>query len=442
MQLSVDEVMKLAPDDSSAKAAKGLVVPAKWPTLGQDDLAIWGECKGSGSKPYQVQVDKNGPAFRCSCPSRKFPCKHGLALLLLLAQQPAAFGASPPPAWVAEWLASRRQRAEKQEQAKAKAAEAPAAPADPEAAARREAARLKRMAEGLDDLERWLADRLRQGLAQLPAQPEIWDETAARMVDAQLPGMALRLRRAGERIQGENWPARVLAQLGQMQLLIEAFRRLDKLPSAQADDVRTALGLPPAREAVLAEGERVADDWFVLGQSIEEEDRLWVRRVWLRGQRSGRDALLLDYAHGSRRFEAVYITSSRRTMTLAFYPGAGALRAIPLDDGSVGPAEPPAATLAVSLDRLANALAANPWQWPQPLLADDGVPRRDASGWSLSTGAGTVPLGIADADGWPIVAESGGWPLLMFGEWDGETLRPLSCWRKSALVWTREAEPQ
>jgi uncharacterized Zn finger protein len=27
-----------------------------------------------------VSVDLSGPAFRCTCPSRKFPCKHGLAL--------------------------------------------------------------------------------------------------------------------------------------------------------------------------------------------------------------------------------------------------------------------------------------------------------------------------------------------------------------------------
>ena len=45
------------------------------------------------------------PAFRCSCPSRKFPCKHGLGLLLLLADQPALFKQQEPPAWVADWLA-------------------------------------------------------------------------------------------------------------------------------------------------------------------------------------------------------------------------------------------------------------------------------------------------------------------------------------------------
>jgi predicted signal transduction protein with EAL and GGDEF domain len=84
--------------------------------LGASDAAVWGECQGSGSKPYQTQVDVSGagPTFRCSCPSRKFPCKHGLALLLLQAQTPQTFTAAEP-AWVSEWRASRQERAEKKE---------------------------------------------------------------------------------------------------------------------------------------------------------------------------------------------------------------------------------------------------------------------------------------------------------------------------------------
>ena len=57
MQFSAQEVLKLSPDEASAKAAKGLVTSAKWPGLHHDDQAVWGECQGSGSKPYQVQVD-------------------------------------------------------------------------------------------------------------------------------------------------------------------------------------------------------------------------------------------------------------------------------------------------------------------------------------------------------------------------------------------------
>lgn len=48
-----------------------------------DNSLIFGECKGSGKNPYYTSVDFSGdsPVFRCSCPSRQFPCKHCLAIM-------------------------------------------------------------------------------------------------------------------------------------------------------------------------------------------------------------------------------------------------------------------------------------------------------------------------------------------------------------------------
>lgn len=440
MQLSAGEILQLSPDEASAKAAKSLVIPGKWPRLEFDDQAIWGECQGSGSKPYQVQVDKSGPAFRCSCPSRKFPCKHGLALLLLMAQNPANFSAAPTPAWVSEWLASRQQRAEKQE---ARIAEKREAPADPQTTARREGTRLQRMGGGLEELERWLSDRLRQGLAQLPGQAAIWEELARRMIDAQLPGLAFRLRRIGSRVgKTEDWPGHVLGSLGQLRLLIEAFRHLDKLPPAVQQDVRAALGMTIERESVLASGERLNDNWRVLGQAFDEEGALWTRRVWLLGKQSGRRAMLLDFAHGSRRFAQSYVTASNLNAELAFFPGNLPLRAIAVDDARLLPFEPLpiAASLDVALETITRAVAANPWQSPLPLLVGDGVPCTGARGWSLhGPGQRRLPLQVRDEDGWQLLAASGGTPLAVFGEWDGEALRPLSAWREQ-LLWQEEME--
>jgi hypothetical protein len=441
MQLSADEVLRLSPDEASAKAAKSLVIPGKWARLEFSDEAVWGECKGSGAKPYQVQADKSGPAFRCSCPSRKFPCKHGLALLLLKAQNPGSFSPATPPGWVSDWLSSRKQRADKQELKKTGDANKLGPTADPQAAAKRESARMARMLAGQTDLELWLADRLRQGLAQLPAQPEIWDSIATRMVDAQLPGIAFRLRRIGGHVsETEAWPARVLAGMGQLGLLIEASRRLDALPATVQADIRTALGMPMERDDVLASGERLEDNWRVLGQSLDEENRLWVRRVWLQGMLSGRRAMLLDYAHGTPRFEQAYLPGASWRMTLVFFPGSSPLRALVADGAKPLPDLPlPVPTgLDAALDAMSQAVAANPWQWPQPLLLGDGVPCKDQSGWTLQTAdRRRLRLSIREEDGWQLLAESGGAPLPVFGEWDGETLRPLSAWNP-ALVWAEE----
>ncbi|MBW4639863.1 MAG: SWIM zinc finger family protein [Gloeocapsa sp. UFS-A4-WI-NPMV-4B04] len=85
------QILALAPDASSAKNGKTLATLRKWVSLGQNEQVIWGECQGSGKTPYQTQIDLTEIAFKCSCPSRKFPCKHGLGLLLLRSNEPAAF---------------------------------------------------------------------------------------------------------------------------------------------------------------------------------------------------------------------------------------------------------------------------------------------------------------------------------------------------------------
>lgn len=50
----------------------------------EDDTFYMGECTGSGKSNYITSadfLDEAAPVFRCSCPSRQFPCKHSLALL-------------------------------------------------------------------------------------------------------------------------------------------------------------------------------------------------------------------------------------------------------------------------------------------------------------------------------------------------------------------------
>lgn len=54
----------------------------------EDDTFYMGECKGSGKSNYVVSadfIDGDQLVLRCSCPSRQFPCKHGLALLYEIA---------------------------------------------------------------------------------------------------------------------------------------------------------------------------------------------------------------------------------------------------------------------------------------------------------------------------------------------------------------------
>lgn len=435
MPFSLEEITRLAPDEASMKSAKGLATPGKWVSLGSSEAALWGECQGSGSKPYQVQMDLSGPAFRCSCPSRKFPCKHGLALLLLQTQKPQSFTDTSQPAWVDEWLASRRQKAEKQEQKKTQTA---AAPADPQAAAKREAKRLERMSAGAEELQRWLLDQTRQGLANLRSGRVDWRGLAARMVDAQAPGLGRQVRELESlAAAGGDWAGALLEAMGRLQLLLDGWRRREQLSPPQQADLRTALGWPVEKDEVLQSGERLADRWLVLGQIVEENDKLWERRVWLLGLDSNRRALLLDFAHGNKIFETLFTTGAVYQMNLAFYPSAQPRRALALDTPSLLPAEAlPGTRLDEELERLADGVAANPWiaLWPLRLakarlgLAQGEWTAQDETG-------GQIPLRLPEDEAWQLTALGGGAALGLFGEWDGLRLRPLSVWTDK-LVWT------
>jgi hypothetical protein len=84
MSLSLEKVEALAPDQASLDAARKLLKPGGWPALAMNGSGlVWGECQGSGSTPYRAVVSETDAGYKCTCPSRKSPCKHSLALWLL-----------------------------------------------------------------------------------------------------------------------------------------------------------------------------------------------------------------------------------------------------------------------------------------------------------------------------------------------------------------------
>lgn len=72
---TTQQVVALAPDAASVSAARRLTNLRTWSELGCTESLLWGKCQGSAKAPYQVTVDLTEPAFKCTCPSRKFPCK-------------------------------------------------------------------------------------------------------------------------------------------------------------------------------------------------------------------------------------------------------------------------------------------------------------------------------------------------------------------------------
>ena len=100
--IALSRIEAVAPDQSALGAARKLLVDGKWPQLERDaeHRFLWGACQGSGATPYRVVVEIADLGAKCSCPSRKFPCKHSLALMWWFAERPDRFAEGAVPDWV------------------------------------------------------------------------------------------------------------------------------------------------------------------------------------------------------------------------------------------------------------------------------------------------------------------------------------------------------
>lgn len=426
MQLTEQQVLALAPDAGSANNGKKLAQAKQWPLLGQSGRAVWGECQGSGPKPYQVRVDLADFASKCSCPSFKFPCKHAIGLLVLSANQPALLNGEPEPEWVSDWLDKRADNVAKKE---ARAAAKAEAPVDEEAQRKRAEKRDNRVKDGLAGLQRWLEDLVRSGLARLPAEgPGLWEQQASRLVDAQATGLAARLRALAELPgQGDDWPDRLLAELGRLALAVHAYERMDHLEPALQATLRQYIGFSLREEDVIAQGDLLRDRWQVVGQYIDTDERVRVQRTWLMGEASAQTVLLLQFAAGGQPFAASWLPGSCFEAELAFWPGTGVRRALLKSTAAALPLPqtfPRAQTLAELLDETANLLAANPWHERSASVLRAIVPVYQGGSWLAVDAAGHA-LPLAGQDHWLWLALSGGHPLDIAVEWDGRVLQPL-----------------
>lgn len=418
MAIDLKVVEQLATDQASLKAAAGLARPGKWSGIGtsQDATLVWGECAGSGANPYRVMADLRDMGSKCTCPSRKFPCKHVLALLWLDAEAILPFPPAETPGWVTEWLGRRRS---------AGGASKPAASAgdknlyaartvepdpveDATATARREAAGAKRAQDterailgALEALEQWVGDQLRLGLAGF-----IDDVTArcrrigARLVDGKAAALAGHVDELPARLLALPTDDRVhgaVVELARLVLLVRAFRA-----DSRDRELRRAVSSIESREALLADPAvpRVTAAWEVLAERVStRRDGLVSQTTWLLNLTEGpRFAMLLDFFPASAgRRGSVFTPGEQFVGELLFYPARAPLRALlvrrdpaPIDAAPLGWPEGGALE-----EALAAPLLIEPWAGERPVLLPPGrigFDRAGAPWWQPRKGTLLLPL--------------------------------------------------
>jgi uncharacterized Zn finger protein len=220
-----------------------------------DRSLLWGECQGSGSKPYVMSVDLAGdhPTIRCTCPVKPPPCKHTLGFLVAFMEKPDAFTVAEAPADLLEKRGKNLERAEKK-------AEAASKPKEVNKAALAKKTRAQR--DALDVLERLLLDTAQTGLAALDrARATKLAEQARQMNDAYLPGAAEALRRLAalaDRAEDDG---------------SERFYQVEEPGFDLPDDLRQRLMVRHLTRlwALLRKGQKTLDDKLEDGESADAD---------------------------------------------------------------------------------------------------------------------------------------------------------------------------
>ena len=456
MPLTQSVVEALAPDQASLKAATKLMKAGKWPLRQSDSGSelIWGECQGSGSNPYRVIVHTGDHGYKCTCPSRKFPCKHSLALMWMYADDSSAYVAAPVPDWVTDWLGRRRgpsgSAAAGNAQGKSKNIKAAAnaddakdnakAPADEKTLARRAAAAEKRAAntrksvrDATEELKLWIGDQLRGGLPQF--MDELTDRCrriAARMVDAKAAALASRLDGIPARVMelpAEERTDAVISELGKLVLLIQAWQ-------ANPDDAelhRSMISSQTRDDLLMNQTAlRVKSTFEVLGDRITaRRDGLVSQATWLcnlQQESNHRFALLLDFypAGGGVKQKSAFTAGDRFDAELVYYDARQPLLAI-IAEREILDASTlswPATGGHNPYDDYVSYLNKSPWGLSAPMQMPEG--RLCKAGdrrywWQSHDGKHAIPLSTK-----PPLAALGATLTQAYGVWNGWRLDLLS----------------
>lgn len=416
---------KFTPDALTNEKAKSLKSTKFWRDLGSSSALIWGACKSNGLTFYNVAFEKKTQTFKCNCASRKYPCKHAVALFMLFSDQPNVFIVKEKlPEWISQWLSKEKniRPLDTPEAEKNKA----------ENRQKNFSKRLEQMLAGLDELENWLIDTLRQGVASLQQQPQsYWNEISARLYDAKLSAIGNRLRVLSTLIKvNENWPTLVVEELTTYYLLIRGLRRMEELPLNFQQDLLTYAGVTTRKEDLFKYGQSTKDTWMILGVEEKEEENLRVRKAWLFGYETKRYGLVLDYAFGNKAFEKNYKAGNVFIGTAVYYPSNAPLR-IAIKEKHVLENRIKRIvgfdSLSSYLTYFTQILAANLFHLTFPCSIEKVTPVLDKGILKLIDAQQTViSLQCSETVKWKILTASGGEPIHVFGSWTGTTLIPLS----------------
>ncbi len=389
---SEEQIKSIAPNPAAFNSGRKLSPKGKWTEFAKSERAIWGAIKGSGKNPYMVQIDTQSVAYKCSCPSRQFPCKHSIALMLLFTNEGDAFSTTEEPDWVKDWMDRREAKANK-------AVEKEPKEETPEDLERKEKQKQKTQDQrmmsvqaGVNELELWLKDLVRIGLLELPNKSSLeYEKVASRMVDAKASGLAgwVKSFRDIRFDDGDAWQKEASLIIAKLYLLIRTFKNYQNLDPLWQATIRNLVGWSQSSKELLAdpEADTAKDQWLLAGQENEDIDDITVQRNWFIGCQTGRMALILNFSTRFSTFEYHFMPGTVMEAEFAFFPSVTPYRAAVKMQRSVEDALKSIPEMLESWDaafeRKTLLLEQNPWYNDMVMTMKNVRPGRQGKQWGV-----------------------------------------------------------
>ena len=433
MIISLDDISKLAPDDTTNNRAKSLMHLSKWNNIAKLDNFIWGESTASVSEPHFVKIILDRSIYSCSCQDKIKPCKHILGLLYLYASDSIIENANPPK-WVTDWIEKNNysnSNSVKTENTIDKLSHSK------NTVEKKVDEKRALMLRGMEELEFWLLDITNQGLSNFRINdPKWWEQSAAKFKDAKLSRISNRIREIGDIINSKtDWIHELTHRIGELWLLLKAFYKIDSFENDFQEEILNNLGRIVKKSELLESGNFQIDKWLVL--SIKEEDaldNLLERRVWIQGLHSKKLLLIQDFKFVANvDFEENYKVSEIFEAKVYYYPAAYFQRVVLTEKIKTEPILKIETNAFTSFDLMlkeySNALVLNPWLRFSPVVISECriIIDEKENFYLIDQQNEIIPLNKNSSRSlWVLLSISGGKNITIIGEWDSTDLEILS----------------
>ncbi|MEM7346908.1 MAG: SWIM zinc finger family protein, partial [Chloroflexota bacterium] len=343
-------------------------------------------------------------------------------LLLLLIEQPHIFVQQSPPHWVEIWLTNQYKKRHRKM-------------LTPAAQDERDNKRQEAILLGLQELEIWLHDLVRNGFAVVQGKPKsFWFQMANRLIDAQAGGLAHEIRQmANIPDKGTEWPEILLKKVGRLHLLIQGFYHFETLPADVQADLRMAVGwLPKAEtsETVLS----IRDHWHVLGRHVDQENKQKIQRIWLWGERTNRASLLINLVHRKQMIDTSLIIGTAIDADLSFSLSTTPLLAhVVKQFDTLQPTQPVTGfqSIKTATTAYAQTITHNPWLPRFPMVLSSLIAMKEDGHWIVQDQEGSrLPLPDKYLYGWHLNALNLQRIPALFGNWNGTVFTPTALWQQ------------